>query len=153
MAVQQAFSPSIGTGLAFSSLALLYSLMLIGVYVTSSHLGLTCPDWPLCPNGFGWPADRFFFEQLHRLVAAITAGFIISTAVYFRHAPPARKTAAIAAVLVCVQIGFGAVVVYSKLNPFLVAAHLSTGIALFAMALMTFLASYRMYRGAGTKLL
>jgi cytochrome c oxidase assembly protein subunit 15 len=113
VAVQQAFSPSIGTGLAFSSLALLYSLMLIGVYVTSSHLGLTCPDWPLCPNGFGWPADRFFFEQ----------------------------------------IGFGAVVVYSKLNPFLVAAHLSTGIALFAMALMTFLASYRMYRGAGTKLL
>lgn len=153
MAAAPAFSPLIGSGLAFSSLALLYSLMLIGVYVTSSHQGLTCPDWPLCPNGLGWPAEKFFIEQLHRLVAAITAGFIISTAIYFRNVAAARKTAILAAVLVCVQIGFGAVVVYSLLNPFLVAAHLSTGIALFAMTLMTFLSSYRMYKTADTKLL
>jgi len=140
----QTFSPQIGTAMAFSSLALLYSLMLIGVYVTSSHQGLTCPDWPLCPNGLSFPAEKFFFEQLHRLVGAITAGFIIATAVYSRSVEQVRKTAILAAILVSIQVGIGALVVYSQLNPFLVAAHLSTGIALFAMTLMTFLATFRM---------
>jgi hypothetical protein len=35
-------------------------------------------------------------------------------------------------------------VVNTHLEPLLVATHLSTGIALFAMTLMTFLTSYRM---------
>lgn len=146
----QTFSPRTGTGLAFSSLALLYSVMLIGVYVTASHQGLSCPDWPLCPNGFSFPADKFLVEQVHRLVAAITAGTIVVTAIYSRNASPARKTAILAAILVCIQIAFGAIIVFSKLNPILVAAHLSTGIALFAMTLMTFLSVYKMQR-AGRK--
>jgi len=142
----QTFSPRTATALAFTSLSLLYSVMLIGVYVTSSHQGLSCPDWPLCPNGLSYPADKYLAEQVHRFVAAITASFVIATGIYSRNAGPARKTAILAAVLVCIQVAFGAVVVYSRLNPILVAAHLSTGIALFAMALMTFLATYRLLR-------
>lgn len=56
---------------------------------------------------------------------------------------PARKTAIIAALVACLQIFFGYLVVTLKLPPLLVAGHLSTGITLFAMTLMTFLATYK----------
>jgi cytochrome c oxidase assembly protein subunit 15 len=74
----------------------------------------------------------------------ITAGLIFATAAHaVRNATPARKTAVIAATIVSVQIVFGMLVVSTHLEPLLVATHLSTGILLFAVTLMTFLASYR----------
>jgi heme A synthase len=80
-------------------------------------------------------------------MVVITAGFIFATAVYsFKKFKPARKTAIIAAIVVSVQIIFGMLVVTTHLEPFLVASHLSTGILLFAMTLMTFLASYKLRR-------
>jgi cytochrome c oxidase assembly protein subunit 15 len=140
-------SPRIGLGLAFSAMAMLYSVMLVGVYITASHQGLSCPDWPLCPNGFGPPAAKYIFEYAHRVMVVITVGLIVATAVYSaKNMKPARKTAIIAAVLVSVQIVFGMLVVITRLEPLLVAAHLSTGIALFAMVLMTFLTAYRLAR-------
>jgi heme A synthase len=45
-----------------------------------------------------------------------------------------------------VQIILGMMVVTTRLEPFLVATHLSTGILLFAMVLMTFLTSYKLWR-------
>jgi cytochrome c oxidase assembly protein subunit 15 len=80
-------------------------------------------------------------------MVVITAGFIFATAVYsFKKFKPARKTAIIAAIVVSVQIIFGMLVVTTRLEPLLVASHLSTGILLFAMTLMTFLASYKLRR-------
>ncbi len=140
-------SPKIGLGLAFAAMAMLYSVMLLGVYITSSHQGLSCPDWPLCPNGFGLPSEKHFFEHTHRVMVVITASLIVATAAYSaRNMKPARKTAIIAAILVSVQIAFGMLVVNTRLQPLLVAAHLSTGISLFAMTLMTFLTAYRLTR-------
>jgi heme A synthase len=140
-------SPKIGLGLAFSAMAMLYSVMLVGVYITASHQGLSCPDWPLCPNGFGLPLEKYIFEYTHRVMVVITAGLIVATAAYSaKNMKPARKTAIIAAILVSVQITFGMLVVITRLEPLLVATHLSTGIALFAMALMTFLTAYRLTR-------
>jgi heme A synthase len=137
----------VAVGLSFSALAMLYSVMLIGVYITSSHQGLSCPDWPLCPNGFGLPSERHFFEHYHRVIVVITAGLIYATAAFaIKNATPARKTAIIAAIVVSVQIVFGMLVVNTGLQPLLVATHLSTGILLFAMTLMTFLTSYRQAR-------
>jgi cytochrome c oxidase assembly protein subunit 15 len=128
-------------------MAMLYSVMLIGVYITSSHLGMTCPDWPLCPNGFGPPEEKYIFEYTHRVMVVITAGLIFATAAYSaRRMKPAIKTAVIAAILVSVQIVIGMFVVMTGLHPIIVAAHLSTGISLFAMALMTFLTAYRLAR-------
>ena len=119
--------------------------MLIGVYITSSHQGLSCTEWPLCPNGFGLPTEKHFFEHYHRVMVVIAASLIYATAAYAaKDARPARKTAIIAAIVVSVQIVLGMLVVNTKLDPLLVATHLSTGILLFAMTLMTFLASYRM---------
>jgi heme A synthase len=140
-------SPKIGLGLAFSAMAILYSVMLLGVYITSSHQGLSCPDWPLCPNGFGLPSEKYLFEYIHRVMVVITASLMVATAAYSaRNIRPARKTAIIAVILVSVQIIFGMLVVNTKLQPLLVAAHLSTGISLFAMTLMTFLTTYRLIR-------
>lgn len=145
MEVQQR-SPKVGAGLSFAALAMLYSVMLLGVYITASHQGLSCPDLPLCPNGFDLPSERHFFEHYHRVMVVITAGLIYATAIYSWNVKPARKTAMIAAIAVSVQIVFGMLVVTLRLEPLHVATHLSTGILLFAMTLMTFLTSYRLAR-------
>jgi cytochrome c oxidase assembly protein subunit 15 len=137
-------SPKVAVGLSFSALAMLYSVMLVGVYITSSHQGLSCMDWPLCPNGFGLPSEKHFFEHYHRVMVVITAGLIFATAVFtVKNATPARRTAVIAAMVVSVQIVLGMLVVSTRLEPLLVATHLSTGILLFGVTLMTFLTSYR----------
>src|SRR5262245_32571593 len=99
-------------------MAMLYSVMLLGVYISSSHQGLSCTDWPLCPNGFGLPSEKYFFEHYHRVFVVITAGLIYATAVYaMKKATPARKTAIIAAVVMSVQIVFGFLVVNTNLQP------------------------------------
>ncbi len=130
--------------LSFTSLALIYTIMLIGVYITSSHQGLSCPDWPLCPNGLGIPGPEYLFEHIHRMLVIITSAFIFTTAIYaYFNARSVSTTAILAAVIVIIQIVLGMVMVYSKLNALLVASHLATGILLFAMLLLTFISSYR----------
>jgi heme A synthase len=130
--------------LSFTSLALIYTIMLIGVYITSSHQGLSCPDWPLCPNGLGIPPPEYLFEHLHRMLVIITSGLIIATAIYAHiNVKAVSTTAIIAAVIVIIQIILGMIMIYSKLNALLVASHLATGILLFAMLLLTFISSYR----------
>jgi cytochrome c oxidase assembly protein subunit 15 len=137
----------VAVGLSFSALALLYSVMLLGVYITASHQGLSCTDWPLCPNGFGLPSEKHFFEHYHRVLVVITAGLIYAMAAYAaKNTHPARKPAIIAAIVVSVQILLGTFVVKTNLQPLLVMTHLSTGILLFAMMLLTFLASYTLVR-------
>ena len=145
MEVRYSSGPKVAVGLSFCALAMLYSVMLVGVYISSSNQGLSCTEWPLCPNGFGLPSEKHFFEHYHRVMVVITAGLIFATAVYsFKKFKPARKTATIAAIIISVQIIFGMLVVTTRLEPLLVATHLSTGILLFAMTLMTFLASYKL---------
>jgi cytochrome c oxidase assembly protein subunit 15 len=145
--MQQSSNPKVGVGLSFAALALLFSVMMLGVYISASHQGLSCPDWPLCPNGFDLPSEKYFFEHVHRMMVVITASLIFATAAYSaRKIKPARKTAIIAAIVVCVQIVFGMLVVTTSLEPLLAATHLSTGILLFSMVLMTFLTAYRVVR-------
>jgi heme A synthase len=145
--MQQSSNPKVGVGLSFAALALLFSVMMLGVYISASHQGLSCPDWPLCPNGFDLPSEKYFFEHVHRMMVVITASLIFSTAAYSaRKIKPARKTAIIAAIVVCVQMVFGMLVVTTRLEPLLAATHLSTGILLFSMVLMTFLTAYRVAR-------
>ena len=54
--------------------------MFVGGYVSAAGLGLTCPEWPLCPNGV-MPDDEYLIEWIHRLVAATTGTLVIATAV------------------------------------------------------------------------
>ena len=53
--------------------------MFIGGYVSSAGLGLTCPEWPLCPNGI-MPNEQYFIEWTHRLIAVTTGSLVIATA-------------------------------------------------------------------------
>lgn len=145
MTQQQKTVPNAMMWFSFASLALLYGVMLLGIYITASHQGLSCPDWPLCPNGFDIPPQKYFFEYIHRVIAVITAGIIFVTTAYAtKKAKSVRKTAMMGSIIVSVQILLGMWVVNNKLEALLVATHLSTGVLLFAMTLMTFLSSYRL---------
>ncbi len=132
--------------LALASLVILYSLMFVGGYISAAGLGLTCPEWPLCPNGI-LPDDEYFIEWVHRLVAATTGVLILATTIgAWINKDAGRKikfTSAFASVLVVTQITLGAIVIDTKLHAVLVAVHLGIGILLFAMTLLTVLFAFR----------
>ena len=132
--------------LALASLVILYSLMFLGGYISAAGLGLTCPEWPLCPDGI-MPGDDYFIEWLHRLIAATAGTLIIATAVgswFNKNSNTKIKTTSIlAAALVITQITLGALVIDTKLHAVLVAIHLGIGIWLFAMTLLTTLFAFR----------
>lgn len=134
-------------GLSLASMALVYGVMLLGIYVTASHQGLSCPNWPLCPSAFSFPSQKYFFEDVHRLIAVITASVIFITAFYsVKKTKSVTKTSVVACIIISLQILLGFFVVNTKLDSLLVATHLSTGVLLFSMTLITFLSSYRLAR-------
>lgn len=129
--------------LAFASIGMVYTVMMIGVYLSNgpiNEVGIACPEWPLCPNGlFGAPAEHYFFEYLHRVLAVVTAALVYATAAIVPAANRRAKLAAvIAAAVVSVQIVLGFLTVMTSLSPLVVATHLSTGITLLAFGLLTF---------------
>ena len=132
--------------LALSTLIILYSLMFVGGYVSAAGLGLTCPEWPLCPDGI-MPGEEYLIEWIHRLVAATTGTLVLATAVAsWMNKNAGRKikfTSTFAGILVVVQITLGAVVIDTLLHAVLVAIHLGVGILLFAMVLLTTLFAFR----------
>jgi heme A synthase len=135
--------------LALSTLIVLYSLMFIGGYISASGLGLTCPEWPQCPNGF-MPSAEYFVEWTHRLVAATVGILVISTMVAsITHKNSDLKikiTSSLATALVITQITLGALVIDLKLHAVLVSVHLGIGIFLFSMVLLTTLFAFRMVK-------
>ena len=105
----------------------LYSLMFIGGYISAAGLGLTCPEWPLCPSGI-MPSEEFLIEWVHRLIAATTGALVITTMIASflnKNADLKIKvTSSLATVFVITQITLGAVVIDTKLHAVLVAVHL-----------------------------
>jgi cytochrome c oxidase assembly protein subunit 15 len=128
--------------LAFASIGLVYTVMLLGVFLSNGPVheaGIACTDWPLCPNGFGLPEERYLYEYVHRVVAAIAAAVVYATAIVVPSAiKKAKMAAVIAAVIVTAQIILGYLTVVTSLHPLVVATHLSTGITVFAFGLLTF---------------
>ena len=121
--------------------------MFIGGYISAAGLGLTCPDWPLCPSGV-LPDEEYFIEWTHRLIAASTGALIVATTVGSWIAKNShwkiRVTSTLAAIFVVTQIVLGAIVIDLKLHAVLVAVHLGIGILLFAMVLLTTLFAFRL---------
>ena len=120
--------------------------MFVGGYISAAGLGLTCPEWPLCPNGV-MPNDEYFIEWIHRTVAATTGVLILATTIgAWLNKDAGRKikfTSAFASALVVTQITLGALVIDTQLHAVLVAIHLGIGILLFAMTLLTVLFAFR----------
>ena len=123
--------------------------MFLGGYISAAGLGLTCPEWPLCPNGV-MPAEEYLIEWIHRLVAATTGALVIATMVASfinKNADLKIKvTSSLATVFVITQITLGALVIDLKLHAVLVAIHLGIGILLFSMVLLTTLFAFRISR-------
>ncbi len=121
--------------------------MFIGGYVSAAGLGLTCPDWPLCPSGI-LPDKQYFIEWTHRLIAAITGTLVIATTVGCWLAKNSESkiklTSTLAAIFVVTQISLGALVIDLKLQAVLVSIHFGIGILLFAMVLLTTLFAFRL---------
>ena len=132
--------------LALSSMIVLYSLMFLGGYISAAGLGLTCPEWPLCPDGI-MPSEEYLIEWIHRLAAATTGALIVATmiAVYLNKNADIKIKAvsSLATVFVITQITLGALVIDLKLHAVLVAIHLGIGILLFSMVLLTTLFAFR----------
>ena len=126
------------TRLSFATLSILFALIFIGGYVSSSGVGLSCPEWPLCPAGLV-PMSDFIIEYFHRTVAA-TTGVMVFVTMFFtlRSHETKRSTkiaSMIAAALVVGQITLGAFVIVEKLHAVLVTMHLGMGLILFIMIL------------------
>jgi len=132
--------------LALSTLIVLYSLIFIGGYVSAAGLGLTCPDWPLCPGGI-LPSEEYLIEWIHRLVAATTGALVIATMVVSlinkNSDSKIKITSSLGTILVITQIVLGAMVIDLQLHAVLVAIHLGIGILLFSMVLLTTLFAFR----------
>ena len=130
--------------LPFISLSLIYATMLIGVYISSLNRGVTCPDWPLCPNGFAFPPEKFFYEHFHRLVAIVAAIFTGISLILIRKSfwKLNKLVVIIVTSLIIVQIIMGIFVVSSKLNPIIVAIHLSTAVTIFSLIFVLLRESY-----------
>ena len=135
--------------LALATMMVLYSLMFLGGYISAAGLGLTCPEWPLCPNGV-MPSEEYLIEWIHRLTAATTGALVIATMVasYLNSSADTKikLTSSLATVFVITQITLGALVIDLKLHAVLVSVHLGIGILLFAMVLLTTLFAFRISR-------
>ena len=120
--------------------------MFLGGYISAAGLGLTCPEWPLCPNGI-MPSEEYLIEWIHRLAAATTGTLVIATTVASfinkRADAKIKITSSLATVFVITQITLGALVIDLKLHAVLVAVHLGIGILLFSMMLLTTLFAFR----------
>ena len=123
--------------------------MFIGGYISAAGLGLTCPEWPLCPNGI-MPSEEYLIEWVHRLIAATTGALVIATMVASLINKQAdikiKVTSSLATVFVITQITLGALVIDLKLHAVLVAIHLGIGILLFSMVLLTTIFAFRISR-------
>ena len=125
--------------------------MFLGGYISAAGLGLTCPEWPLCPNGI-MPSEEYLIEWIHRLAAATTGALVIATMVAAlinkNSEAKIKVTSSLATVFVITQITLGALVIDTKLHAVLVAIHLGIGILLFSMVLLTTLFAFRMVRNS-----
>ena len=140
--------------LSFATLAVLFTLIFIGGYVSASGVGLTCPEWPLCPQGL-MPHYDFIIEYFHRSVAATTGLLVITTMAFTvksKDAPKGMKIASIiAAGAVIGQITLGAIVIVERLHAILVTAHLGLGLILFSMVLITVLYAFKIDKNKKSK--
>lgn len=117
------------------TLCVLFGLMFMGGYVSSSGVGLSCPKWPLCPHGL-IPSSEFLIEYTHRTIAASTGLLVFLNMIFVLKGKNSLKStkifSIIAAGAVFGQIFLGGVVITEKLHAILVTAHLGLGLILYS---------------------
>lgn len=133
--------------LSLATLSVLFILMFVGGYVSASGVGLSCPNWPLCPAGLV-PMGDFIIEYFHRSIAATTALLVFITMAFTlrsRVAPRGMKiSSVIAGIAAAAQVSLGGIVIVERLHAILVTGHLGLGLVLFSMTLMTVLYAFKL---------
>lgn len=140
--LRRRLAPSHFLVLAQITLGVVALNIVTGAAVRLSDSGLGCPDWPNCnQRHLTAPlAGHAGIEFGNRLV--VVAVTLLAAATFlaaFRRGPFRRDLAWLSGGLVGGIIGealLGAVVVYSKLNPYVVMAHFTLGIVLLLDALV-----------------
>jgi cytochrome c oxidase assembly protein subunit 15 len=129
--------------LLIATLVSIYSLMVVGAYVTIGGYGGGCGtelprDWPFChgqliPN-FDWPTA---VEYSHRLLTVLTTVLLfVTTFAVSRMRPRVRSILAsmeVASVLLVAQIVLGGVVVGSNLDAVISTLHLANSMTIFGL--------------------
>ena len=124
-----------------------YATIVVGGTVRGMDAGLKCLDWPLC-NGSVVPdlADTgVLVEYVHRLVAALTGLFMLSTVVaaaaWFRNEMRIVTLSIMSFAILVTQVAIGAVTITSNNDWRIVTIHLALGTATLASALIVALVS------------
>jgi len=127
------------------TLCVLFGLMFMGGYVSASGVGLSCPDWPLCPQGLV-PSPEFLIEYAHRTIAASTGLLVLMTMIFVLRSKNSVKStrvfSIVASAVVFGQIALGATVITEKLHAVLVTAHLALGLALYSSLVFVVINTY-----------
>ena len=116
--------------------------VITGAAVRLSDSGLGCPDWPTCSKSRLTPALSVHpvVEFGNRMVVTLLVVACAVTAVAaFRRSPGRRDLRLLSLGLIVGVIGeavVGAVVVYTKLNAYIVAGHFLLGMALLGVAVV-----------------
>ena len=127
------------------TLSVLFGLMFMGGYVSSSGVGLSCPKWPLCPNGLV-PSPEFLIEYTHRTIAATTGLLVFLTMIFVLKGKNTMKSTKIfsivAAGAVSGQIVLGGIVITERLHALLVTGHLGLGLILYSSLIFVVINTY-----------
>jgi cytochrome c oxidase assembly protein subunit 15 len=152
-------SPSLSYRLNVLALALVALIVVTGGAVRLTGSGLGCSDWPSCSAGHLTPALHLhglveFGNRLVTVVVTIAVGASLLGAIYRR--PRRRDLIWLSSGLVAgviAQAVLGGIVVYTKLNPYLVMVHFFATMVLLANAVVLVHRSTLDYRAGSGRLL
>ena len=152
-------SASLSQRLNVLSLVLVTLIVLTGGAVRLTGSGLGCSDWPECSVGHLTPALQFhglveFGNRLVTVVRTIAVAAAFLAAVFRR--PRRRDLVYLSLGLVLgivAQAVLGVIVVYTKLNPYLVMVHFFATMLLLANAVVLVHRSSRDYSPGSARLL
>ncbi len=126
--------------IAWVTVGFTYFLIALGGTVRVSDSGLSCPDWPLCyGRPYAPPEIHALLEESHRYTASIVSILVIALAIsaliWARKERQVLIPALMAPFFLVIQIVLGGLTVLWKLPPQIIAAHLGTALAIFAMVI------------------
>jgi len=152
-------SPEVFGVLSTVALVAISVIVVSGAAVRLTGSGLGCSDWPTCSTGHLTPPLQFhalveFGNRMVTVVLTIVVGLTFVAA--FRRRPFRRDLAWLASGLlagVLLQAVLGGIVVYTKLNPYLVMVHFFATMLLVVDAVVLVHRCSRDYRPGSGRLL